>query len=121
MVINRFGKLNSDYSNTWIFGWLLQHGSLGLYVLLALGIVGLPIPDETLMILAGLLCAQGHMEVYVTYPAALLGSMTGITVSYLLGYFAGHSVLKKYGGWIGLTEAKLEKVHQCLSEQGNGY
>lgn len=98
--------------------WILEHGSLGLFILLSLGIVGLPIPDETLIILAGLLCAKGKLPLVQSFFAILLGSMSGITVSYLLGYFAGQRLLKQYGYWVGITTDKIEKVHQWFERAG---
>jgi membrane protein DedA with SNARE-associated domain len=107
-----------DFSTHGFNDWLLAYGGWGLYILLALGIVGLPIPDETLLVIAGLLCAKGQFSIYNLYPCAVLGAISGITMSYSLGYFAGHSVLKRYGSWVGITEAKLEKVHKWFERAG---
>lgn len=38
-----------------IFNWIIQYGYLALFALLLLGIVGLPVPDETLLAFAGYL------------------------------------------------------------------
>jgi len=35
--------------------WLTSYGALGLFILMALGIVGVPIPEETTLTLAGFL------------------------------------------------------------------
>ena len=37
-----------------LLAWLTQHGYSGLFFLLMLGIVGLPIPDETLLVFCGI-------------------------------------------------------------------
>ena len=41
-----------------VFAWLSAHGYGALYLLLALGVVGLPIPDETLLVFTGYLGIQ---------------------------------------------------------------
>lgn len=98
--------------------WLTHYGSLGLFLLLSLGIIGLPIPDETLLILAGVLSAKGHLNLYSAYTSALLGAICGITVSYLLGYYAGKEMLKRFGYLVGLTETRLEGIHSWFDHYG---
>jgi len=36
-----------------VFGWIMYYGYVALSGLLMLGIVGLPVPDETLLTIAG--------------------------------------------------------------------
>jgi len=98
--------------------WLTHYGSGALFLLLAFGIFGLPIPDETLLVFAGLLIAKGHLSAYKTIPAAYLGAATGISLSYFLGYTAGQVTIRRYGRWIGLTTDKLIKAHHWFEKVG---
>jgi membrane protein DedA with SNARE-associated domain len=98
--------------------WLTQYGSLALFVLLALGIFALPIPDETLMLVAGVLMAHDKLLLFPTYLAAILGSMTGITVSYCIGRSVGVLLVRKYGHWIGITEIRMQQVHNWFERFG---
>ncbi len=65
------------------------YGSWGIFCLLALGIVGLPVPDETLLLLSGYLVFKGELHALPTALAALSGSITGVSLSYLLGRVPG--------------------------------
>lgn len=98
--------------------WILNYGSLALFFLLALGIIALPIPEETLMIFAGILIRNGQLNPFSGFVAALGGSICGITVSYLLGRTAGHYILHHYGSYIGLTELRLAQVHNWFERLG---
>lgn len=98
--------------------WILDYGSIALFFLLALGIVALPIPDETLMVVSGVLIHQGHLYAIPTLIAAYAGSMCGITLSYLLGRTAGQYVLKRYGRWVGINEQNLQKAHDWYEYMG---
>lgn len=104
-------------SNT-LTTWILQYGGLALFILLTLGILALPVPEETLMVLCGILMQKGNLNIPSTVIAAYLGAMCGISMSYLLGRTAGHYVLAKYGKWIGLTHKRLEKVHTWFERFG---
>lgn len=96
----------------------MQDGYIALFFLLALGIICLPVPEETLMILSGYFIATGKLPLIPTVLAAIGGSMCGITVSYLLGLTAGNYLLNKYGHWIGISKAKIKKVHDWFDRIG---
>lgn len=98
--------------------WLMQYGSFALFGLLALGIIALPIPEETLMILSGFLMSQGKLEIPQTILAAMLGSICGITGSYLIGRTIGIYFVHKYGKWIGIKQEHVDKVHEWFEKYG---
>jgi len=98
--------------------WLMHYGSFALFALLAIGIIALPVPDETLMVAAGVLLGHGKMHLSSTLIAAYAGSMCGITVSYFIGRTAGNYFLTKVGPWFGLTHAKHAKVHVWFERFG---
>lgn len=98
--------------------WLLQYGSFALFFLLALGIIAFPIPEETLMVLAGTLMFSGHLNIPQTIIAAFLGSATGITASYIIGRTLGIYFVTHYGKKVGITEEKLEKAHYWFERLG---
>lgn len=77
--------------------WFLLYGSFALFILLSVGIFGLPVPEETVLILAGISMKNGDLAIIPVFIAAYLGTVLGITISYLLGRVAGHSFLREYG------------------------
>lgn len=103
--------------DTLIF-WLDNYGSIGLFILLALGIIALPVPEETLMVISGILIKQGHLLPLSTLSAAYGGSICGITVSYILGRTAGLHLVLHYGKYVGLTDARLKQAHEWFEKYG---
>lgn len=99
---------NSDY----FLSLLGQYGSIMLFILLVLGIVALPVPEETLMVLSGILMSNGHLNIPLTILAAYLGSICGITGSYMLGRTAGAYILNKYQSWLGITDKHISYVQR---------
>ncbi len=97
---------------------IIHYGYFGIFVLLMFGIVGLPVPDETLITLSGYLVFKGELHLIPTFFAAYLGSITGISVSYAIGSTFGHHVLIKYGHYIHVTEERLEKAHAWFEKIG---
>ena len=102
-----------------IFDWVSRYGYGGLFVLLILGIVGIPIPDETLLVFCGYLISRGKMHPVATYLTATAGSWCGITLSYTIGRTAGTAVIHRYGKFLHLTEARLEVVHKWFARIGH--
>jgi membrane protein DedA with SNARE-associated domain len=101
-----------------VFAWILRYGYAGLFALLMLGIVGLPVPDETLLVFCGYLIWKGHFDPLATFLAGFGGSVCGISISYVLGRTCGHVVISRYGRWIGLTPQRLDRVHRWFDRLG---
>ncbi len=99
-------------------GWLLEYGGPILFLMLVLGIVGLPIPDETLLTLSGWLIAKGQLNPISTVLFAIVGSICGITISYWLGRNTGTWLLKKYGPKFKFTEKRVQHVHRWYERIG---
>jgi len=98
--------------------WIAHYGYAGLFTLLLLGIVGLPVPDETLLVYAGYLIGKGEFAAVPTYLVAFCGSVCGITISYFLGRSGGYYLAVRFGGFLHLGPEKLEQVHRWYARVG---
>jgi len=101
-----------------IASWLSEFGAPALFVLLALGVVGLPLPDDALLALAGVLIGQGRLHPVTATVAAMGGAMTGITLSYGLGRFAGLPLLLRYGSRLHVDSAVVTRVGTWFDRAG---
>jgi membrane protein DedA with SNARE-associated domain len=97
---------------------LAAHGSLALFGLLVLGIAGLPVPDETLLIVAGVLVGESRLHAAPTYAAAMLGSAVGVTISYLIGRAAGIIVIQRHGQRLRVPTDSVENVRAVFRRAG---
>jgi membrane protein DedA with SNARE-associated domain len=98
--------------------WIHLYGYEGIFFLLFLGIVGLPIPDETLLTFAGYLIFKGDLKPAPTYAAAFLGSACGISISYGLGRSLGLFLVHHYGRLFRITPEQLDRVHAWFDRFG---
>jgi membrane protein DedA with SNARE-associated domain len=102
------------------FAHLLSHyGYLGLFGLLMFGIVGIPVPEETLLTFAGVLVYRGHLALVPTLVAAFLGSSCGITVSYTLGRGVGTVVTRRFGRFVRVTPEQMQRVEAWFERVGH--
>ncbi len=95
-----------------------HYGYLGIFSLLVFGIIGLPVPDETLLTLSGYLIYKGHLHIIPTFLAAYLGSICGISISYAIGKTFGRPVLIKYGKFLHIDAERLDRVHHWFEKIG---
>ncbi len=71
-----------------------KFGYVGIALILILGGLGLPIPEEAPIILAAILTRNGKMAAPTALATCLAGVLLGDFVVYLLGYFYGQKVLR---------------------------
>jgi len=98
--------------------WLSAYGYYALFGSMVLGIIGLPVPDETLLTLSGYLVLRGEFNFLPACASALLGSAIGITVSYLIGRFGGFYVVSKYGKRLHFTHERFSSVNSWFTRVG---
>jgi membrane protein DedA with SNARE-associated domain len=75
--------------------WIGQYGYPAIFFLLVGGIVGLPVPDQLLLIVSGYLVLTKSLAIAPTLLAAVLGSIVGISLSYALGRGSGSYLSKR--------------------------
>ncbi|MEK3915791.1 DedA family protein [Paenibacillus sp. FSL H7-0331] len=98
---------------------LSQYGYIGIFLALALGVVGIPIPDELLLTFIGNKVSQGTLILIFALGSAFLGSITGITLSYIIGQKLGLPLLIKYGRRVHITADRIERTQQKINKYGS--
>jgi len=85
---------------------------------MALGILGLPIPDETILTFTGYLVSKNNLQLIPTILFSYLGSITGISLSFFIGHSIGSNFLHKHGKFFHITEEKLLKTKAWFESYG---
>lgn len=98
--------------------FIIHFGYAGIFVLLALGIVGLPIPDETLLVFVGYLAFKHQLNVAGTYAAAFSGAACGITISYSLGRAFGLYLPVRWRSLLRLTPERIDRAQNWFRSGG---
>ncbi len=95
-----------------ISAWITQYGYWGIFSSLVLGIIGLPIPDEFLLILSGYLVFKNVLSWAPTVTVAILGTFCGILASYALGRMSS-TILARLD-----SKGRLQMVRRFLERFG---
>src|SRR5512136_145092 len=77
-----------------------QLGYPGIFVLMMLESMIVPVPSEFVMPLAGFMVAQGTFSFALVVIVSTLGSITGSLIFYYIGKTGGHRLVEKYGKYV---------------------
>jgi len=101
-----------------LLNWIPEYGYPALFLLLMLGIVGLPIPDETLLTFSGYLIFKNQLALMPTMATAFLGSVCGITISYVIGRRLGLFFVRRVSHRLRIALDDLDKVNAWYMRWG---
>jgi len=98
---------------------LLAHWGYGaIFVVVVLGNIGFPVPEETILALGGYLAQRGTLRLGIVIAIGILSAVTGDGLGYWLGRRYGRRALERYGRWVYVTPARLEKACAFVSRYG---
>lgn len=97
---------------------ITEYSYIGIFAALGLGILGLPIPDETLLAFSGFLIFQGKLNFLIVLPVAFFGTSCGITVSYLLGKYGSNYISGKFSDKYPPNFQRLQKAEEYYIQYG---
>lgn len=78
-----------------LLSYIEQYGYWALFFCLWLGIIGMPIPDEMIVMSGGFVSSLGILNVIRAFLLTYLGVVSGLSLGYILGKIFGTKVLDK--------------------------
>src|SRR5579862_3932931 len=98
--------------------WITDYGYFGIFFLLIFGILGLPVPDEWLLVISGYLAFKNVLGFIPTVAVAVFGSAFGLTMSYMLGRTSGGFLIRRYGHWLSIDDEKVQRAQHWFHNLG---
>jgi membrane protein DedA with SNARE-associated domain len=81
---------------------------------------GVPVPGETVLVLAAVYAATGRFNVVVVGVLGLLGAVVGDNVGFAVGRFGGRRLIDRYGRYVFLTNERIERATGFFARYGGG-
>jgi len=98
---------------------LIEHyGYLIVFFGVMLGTAGIPFPSAALLLTAGVLVQQGHLDLRDAIVFGILGAIVGNQIGYWVGHRAGRPFVLKWGRYVKLTPERLEQVERLFARHG---
>ncbi len=100
-------------------GELVRHWGYGaIFLVVVLGNVGLPVPEETILALAGYLVWRGQLRLPLVLAVGIFSAAAGDNLGYWVGRRYGAEAVERYGRRIWLTEERLRSVRRFVTRHG---
>ena len=100
--------------------FVLDWGYLGVFVMMVFESTAVPIPAEVVIPPAAYWAAQGRFNIWLVVIAATVGSWVGSALSYWIAYKLGRPLVERYGRFVLLKPAKIEKADLWFETYGAG-
>jgi len=98
---------------------LIEHyGYLVVFFGVMLGTSGIPFPSAAILLAAGVLVQQGHLNLGEAIVFGILGAIIGNQIGYWVGHKAGRPFVLKWGRYVKLTPERLERVEGLFARHG---
>ena len=95
------------------------YGAPAIFVILTFELLGMPLPGESLLIVAAVLAGRGA----ISFPALLFsawgGAVIGDNIGYWIGRELGHKFLIRFGRKFGLKTNHIQKVEFIFARYGS--
>lgn len=103
---------------TWIANVISSSGYLGVLGLMAIESACIPLPSEVIMPFAGYLVSIGRFNLLAVATMGALGCNLGSTVAYFVAAQGGRKAVERWGSYILIRRAELERTEQFFARYG---
>jgi membrane protein DedA with SNARE-associated domain len=102
-----------------IVQYMNQYGYWAVFFGVMLENAGLPVPGETILLVAGFLCSEHHLNLGLVMLVAATGAVIGDNIGFAIGHHYGRGILLRFGRFIFLTPARLDHMTNYFASHGN--
>lgn len=99
--------------------YINHYGYWAVFFCVFLESLGLPLPGETLIIVAGLYAAKGILNPVWILLLAVMATFVANNISYAIGFTYGRSFIVKYGKYVFINEQRLLVLEDFVNRYGN--
>ena len=101
-----------------LHGFVGHWGYVAIFVVVVLGNVGLPVPEETILALAGYLVWRGKLRMSLVLAVGIVSAVVGDNIGYWLGRRYGQTALPRYARWVLGHPERLETMKAFVARRG---
>ncbi|MFJ6775053.1 DedA family protein [Kitasatospora sp. NPDC091257] len=98
---------------------LLDHyGYLAVALLVLLDNCGIPVPGQTVLVLASVYAGAGHLDFAAVLLVATGAAALGNSLGYLIGRTGGRAFVHRWGRYVLLTPARMDRAEDFFARHG---
>ena len=99
---------------------LISHwGYAAIFLAILLGNVGVPLPEESIILLSGYLAWRGTLSLPAVIVVGILSAVVGDNIGYWIGREGGRPLLLRYGRYCFLSRRQIRRAEQFFARHGH--
>jgi membrane protein DedA with SNARE-associated domain len=99
--------------------YMLAYGYWAVFFGVMLENAGVPIPGETILLIAGYFASTGEFHLGLVMLIAATGAVIGDNIGFAIGHHFGRNVLLRVGRFFFLTPKRFEHMENYFERHGN--
>ena len=99
--------------------YMYQYGYWAVFFGVMLENAGIPVPGETILLVAGYLCSKGDLHIGLVMLVAATGAVIGDNIGFAIGHHYGRDILLRFGRFVFLTPKRLDHMTNYFASHGN--
>jgi membrane protein DedA with SNARE-associated domain len=99
--------------------YMLLYGYWAVFFGVMLENAGIPVPGETILLIAGYFASTGQFNIALVMLIAATGAVIGDNIGFAIGHHYGRNVLLRVGRFFFLTPKRFEHMEGYFKRHGN--
>jgi membrane protein DedA with SNARE-associated domain len=99
--------------------YMLAYGYWAVFFGVMLENAGVPVPGETILLVAGYFASTGEFHLALVMLVAATGAVIGDNIGFAIGHHYGRGFLLRVGRFFFLTPKRLEHMENYFESNGN--
>jgi membrane protein DedA with SNARE-associated domain len=97
---------------------LNKFGYAAVFALVMVEDFGVPVPGETVLVLAAVYAGAGRLNIVLVALLGFLGAVIGDNIGFAVGHFGGRPLVERWGHYIFLTPERLDRATKFFERHG---
>ncbi len=99
--------------------WVAHWGYAAIFLAVLLGNVGVPVPEESIILLSGYLAWRGTLSLPAVIVVGILSAIAGDNLGYWIGREGGRPLLLRYGRYCFVSRRQIRRAEQFFVRHGH--
>jgi membrane protein DedA with SNARE-associated domain len=99
--------------------YMLAYGYWAVFFGVMLENAGVPVPGETILLIAGYFASTGEFHLALVMLIAATGAVIGDNIGFAIGHHYGRNVLLRIGRFFFLTPKRFARMEKYFEDHGN--
>jgi membrane protein DedA with SNARE-associated domain len=99
-------------------GWISNWGYLGIFFCVFIGNLGIPVPEETVLLVAGFVAGRGDLALRIVYLVGVGSAVTGDCCGFLFGRTSGQRLFETLADRYNFVRKRYDRLQEFFKVHG---